>query len=352
MAKNQSGCFSTILLQFFKGASAHDVDVDVDSAVDDRLRISLIEQVHEDAAILHGDTGVGGYRVAIDEAAVGGGDIQQGAVGDDIGVNGHGAVTQTQTGRTLARLGIIAGGLAGKNLAVAGGGVGGAVRAGQGRDGRTGAIGLDHMVGRLHGGGHIGNDAVFQLAVHPALPGGDGLLALRAMLQGGSTVGVAEVEAGIDVLRVVGDCLRLHLVLILDAVDFDLAASRDHRAEGGFGIVVPLQSDAGTFQSIGDGTHHHLDGVLLTFSLNGDAEGALDVQGCQTTGKGSVVDFVSLLGLDAGKAHNAGRVALGSEDHLPRTVGVCDVGQPQIRGGHSQREHETRSHDAERQHTG
>ena len=77
MAKNQSGCFSTILLQFFKGASAHDVDVDVDGAVDDRLRIGLIEQVHEDAAILHGDAGVGGYRVAIDEAAVGGGDIQQ-----------------------------------------------------------------------------------------------------------------------------------------------------------------------------------------------------------------------------------------------------------------------------------
>lgn len=95
------------------------------------------------------------------------------------------------------------------------------------------------MVGRLHGGGHIGNDAVFQLAVHPALPGGNGLLALRAMLQGGSTVGIAEVEASIDVLRVVGDSLRLHLVLILDAVDFDLAASRDHRAEGGFGIVVP-----------------------------------------------------------------------------------------------------------------
>ena len=208
------------------------------------------------------------------------------------------------------------------------------------------------MVGRLHGGGHIGDDAVFQLAVHPALPGGDGLLALRAMLQGGSTVGVAEVEAGIDVLRVVGDSLRLHLVLILDAVDFNLAASRDHRAEGGFGIVVPLQSDAGTFQSISNGTHHHLDGVLLAFSLNGDAEGTLDVQGCQTAGKGSVVDFVSLLGLDAGKAHNAGGVALGSEDHLPRTVGVCDVGQPQIRGGHSQREHETRSHDAERQHTG
>ena len=77
----------------FKGASAHDVDVDVDGAVDYRLRIGLIEQVHEDAAILHGDAGVGGYRVAIDEAAVGGGDIQQGSVGDDIRVNGHGAVT-------------------------------------------------------------------------------------------------------------------------------------------------------------------------------------------------------------------------------------------------------------------
>ena len=71
-----------------------------------------------------------------------------------------------------------------------------------------------------------------------------------------------------------------------------------------------------------------------------------------TLAKGDLPALAALLGLDAGKAHNAGRVALGSEDHLPRTVGVCDVGQPQIRGGHSQREHETRSHDAERQHTG
>ena len=88
----------------FQRRISHDIDVDVDGAVDDRLRIGLIEQIHEDSAILHGDAGVGGYRVAIDEAAVGGGDIQQGAVGDDIGVNGHGAVTQTQTGRTLPDL--------------------------------------------------------------------------------------------------------------------------------------------------------------------------------------------------------------------------------------------------------
>ena len=33
------------------------------------------------------------------------------------------------------------------------------------------------------------------------------------------------------------------------------------------------------------------------------------------------------------------------------TVGVGDVSQAQIRGGHSQREHKARRHDAERQHT-
>ena len=127
-----SGLFAWLLC--FVYSSAYNVDIDLNGAVDNAFGVGLVEQVYKDLPLLDGDAGVGGYRVAIDEAAVGGGDIQQGAVGDDIGVNGHGAVTQTQTGRALARLGIIAGGLAGKDLAVAGGGVGSAVRAGQGRD--------------------------------------------------------------------------------------------------------------------------------------------------------------------------------------------------------------------------
>ncbi len=62
------------------------------------------------------------------------------------------------------------------------GGVGGAVRPGQGRNGRTGTIGLDDMVGGLHSGGHIHHHAVFQLAVHILFAGGHGLLTLRPML--------------------------------------------------------------------------------------------------------------------------------------------------------------------------
>ena len=64
------------------------------------------------------------------------------------------------------------------------------------------------------------------------------------------------------------------------------------------------------------------------------------------------VNVVALFGLNAGKAHDAGRVSLTADHQLSRTIGVGDVGQPQIRGGHGQSEHKAHCHDAERQHTG
>ena len=138
-----------MLFQIFRVlcGSAYNVNVDLNGSVDDRLCVGLIEQVHQDLALLHRDTGVGGNGITVNKAAVRGSDVQQRAIGDDAGVNGNGAVAQAQARRALARAGIIAGGLAGKDLAVAGGGVGGAVRPGQGRNGRTGTIGLDDMVG-------------------------------------------------------------------------------------------------------------------------------------------------------------------------------------------------------------
>ena len=176
--------------------SANDINVDLDGTVDDRLGVGLIEQIHEDLALLDRNAGIGGDGIAVDEAAVGGGDIQQGAVGDDAGVHGHGAVAQTQARRALAALGVIARGLARQHLAVGRGRVGGAVRPGKGRNGRTGPVGLDDVAGGGRIGGDVHHHAVFQLAVHIALAGGDGLLALRAMLQGGGAAGVAEVETG------------------------------------------------------------------------------------------------------------------------------------------------------------
>lgn len=53
--------------------------------------------------------GVGGYGVAVDELAIGGGDVELGAVGDHVRVHSHGAIAQTQTGRALAGTGIVAG---------------------------------------------------------------------------------------------------------------------------------------------------------------------------------------------------------------------------------------------------
>ena len=83
------------------------------------------------------------------------------------------------------------------------------------------------MVGGLHRGGHIHHHAVFQFAVHILLAGGHGLLTLRPMLQGGGPAGVAEVQAGVDILGVIGDGLGLHLVLVVHPVHRDLTARSD-----------------------------------------------------------------------------------------------------------------------------
>ena len=63
--------------------SVHNVNIDLDRPIDDRLGVGLVEQVHEDLALLNGDAGVGRDGVAVNEAAIGGSDIQQGTVGDD-----------------------------------------------------------------------------------------------------------------------------------------------------------------------------------------------------------------------------------------------------------------------------
>ena len=172
------------------------------------------------------------------------------------------------------------------------------------------------------------------------------------MLEGGGAAGVAEVQAGVDILGIVGDGLGLHLVLIIHTVHHDFAAHRDQIVEGRLRVVVGIQRDARALQRVGHGADGHLDGILLPVRLNADGERALNVQGSKVAAERSVVDVVALLGLNAGKVHHAGRVTLSrGEDHLPRTVGVGDVSQAQIRGGHSQREHKARRHDAERQHT-
>ena len=73
--------FGSGFFQAFSGFSAHNVDVDLNGTVDHALGVGLIEQVYQDLALLHRNAGVGGHCVAIHELAVGGSDIQLGAVG-------------------------------------------------------------------------------------------------------------------------------------------------------------------------------------------------------------------------------------------------------------------------------
>ena len=208
------------------------------------------------------------------------------------------------------------------------------------------------MVGGLHGSGGIHHDAVLQFAVHIAVAGGDGLLAFRTMAHRGGAAGVAEIQAGVDVLGIVGDGLRLHTVGVVHAVHRDGGACAHQLVQSRLGVVVTLQSDTCALQSVGDGAEHHLDGVLLTVGGDADGECALDVQGGKVAAVGRVIDPITFFGLDAGEVHDLCRVGLGGEDHLPGTIGVCDVGQPQIRSGHTECSHKAHDHDTERQHTG
>ena len=48
---------------------------DRNGSIDHALGVGLVEQVHKDLALLHGNAGIGSHRIAVHELAVGGGDI-------------------------------------------------------------------------------------------------------------------------------------------------------------------------------------------------------------------------------------------------------------------------------------
>ena len=208
------------------------------------------------------------------------------------------------------------------------------------------------MVRGLHGGGGIHHDAVLQLTVHIAVAGGHGLLALGTVLHGGGAPGVAEVQAGIDILGIIGDGLRFHAVLIVHAVHHDRGACGHQAVQGRLGVVIALQGDAGALQGIGHSAVHHLHRVGLAVGLDVHRECALNVQGGKVAAERRVIDLVALFGLDAGEAHDLCGVGGRGEDHLLGPIGVGDVGQPQIRSGHTKGSHKAHDHDTKRQHAG
>ena len=57
-----SGLFAWLLC--FGYGSVHNVDVDLNGAVDDAFGVGLVEQVYKDLPFLDGDAGIGGYGVA------------------------------------------------------------------------------------------------------------------------------------------------------------------------------------------------------------------------------------------------------------------------------------------------
>ena len=209
------------------------------------------------------------------------------------------------------------------------------------------------MVGGLHRGGGIHNGAVLQLAVHIAVAGGHGLLTGCTVLQGGGAAGVAEVQAGVDILGVVGDGLSFHPLCVVYAVDHDLAAGGHNVIQRRLGVVVPFKGDTGALQCIGYGAEHQLYRVLLPVGGDADGECALDVQGGKIAAERGVVDLIALFRADAGKVHDlcGGSIGIGQKD-LPCTIGVGDVGQPQICSGDAKGSHKTYHHDTKCQHTG
>ena len=73
-----SGLFAWLFC--FVYSSAHNVDVDLNGAVDNAFGVGLVEQVYKDLPLLDGDAGIGGYGVAVDELAVKRDDIKLGSV--------------------------------------------------------------------------------------------------------------------------------------------------------------------------------------------------------------------------------------------------------------------------------
>ena len=57
--------------RFFSACSVHHVDVHLNGSIDHALGVGLVEQVHKDLALLHGNAGIGSHRIAVHELAVG-----------------------------------------------------------------------------------------------------------------------------------------------------------------------------------------------------------------------------------------------------------------------------------------
>ena len=57
-----------MLFQIFRVlcGSAYNVNVDLNGSIDDRLCVGLIEQIHQDLALLHRDTGVSGNGITVE----------------------------------------------------------------------------------------------------------------------------------------------------------------------------------------------------------------------------------------------------------------------------------------------
>ena len=119
------------------------------------------------------------------------------------------------------------------------------------------------------------------------------------------------------------------------------------------GVVVPFKGDTGALQRIGNSAEHQLYRVLLPVGGDADGECALDVQGGKIAAERGVVDLIALFRADAGKVHDlcGGSIGIGHKD-LPCTIGVGDVGQPQICSGDAKGSHKTYHHDTKCQHTG
>ena len=102
-------------------------------------------------------------------------------------------------------------------------------------------------------------------------------------------------------------------------------------------------------ECVGHRAVEHPDRVLLPVGLNGNGEDAVEAQRGKTAAERGVISGVLIC---CRQTHCAGGNALCGEGGRLYSIGVGDVGQPQIRGGHSQRKSKAHDHDAERQHTG
>ena len=340
---------------FLQILGRHHVVDDIDRHRDDRafhrFLIGLVVQIHKGVARHHGGAGIGGIGVAVHEAPVVAGYVQQRAVGDHVGVDGHRAVGQPAAAGPLGRAGrrIPGGTLAGVGFDHAlGGDAVHDLRPDKTGHRRLFAVHLDDVGHHAHLGHAVHFLGPGPLAVQVDFAPGDGIQAVAALLQNHRFLRAAVEQAGGDLFQFGRDHDILGIFFVFHPLQGQRLPFRHHGVGGDAQAVVAVVADAKLRQQfpgrgpgaddlpgLAVGRHVHRIGAqyLQRFAVGAWGAHHLIILP-QRRGAALAQQRVHV----GGRRQDAGAAAVGIADHhkMQRLMGKGD-GQRQCRGAPRQR---------------